>query len=217
MVPRSYKQPNATSPMPSRMRARQSFAAVWRFCVPDDGELLSFNSRSEWRSWLASNHDQASEARIVIYKNGPRKACLSLNEAQEEALCFGWVDVKNKRIDSARYSLLFAPRRTGSAWSISNIRRVEQLSEAGLMTEAGLARVTEAHENGQWEAAIRFEQTDLIPPELEKALRRRKGALTGYRSLTHSRKRQILRWLMNAKGEATRQRRIEAIVQEVAA
>jgi uncharacterized protein YdeI (YjbR/CyaY-like superfamily) len=173
-----------------------------------------YNGRSEWRSWLASNHDRAGAARVVIYKTGPRQAWLSLHEAQEEALCFGWVDVKNKRLDSARYSLLFAPRRAGSAWSISNIRRVERLIEAGLMTDAGLDKVTEAHENGQWAVAIRIEQTDLIPPELEKALRRRKGALAGYRSLTHSRKRQILRWLLTAKSKGTKQRRIEAVVQE---
>lgn len=184
--------------------------------MPDESELLFFNSRAEWRAWLEANHDQALEARIMIYKQGPRQAWLSLNEAQEEALCFGWVDVKNKRIDNSRYSLLFNPRRPGSAWSISNIRRVERLIQAGLMMEAGLAKVAEAHENGQWDIALRIEQTDLIPPELEKALRKRKGGLRGYRRLKHSRKRQILRWLLTAKGPATRQRRIEAVVQEIA-
>jgi uncharacterized protein YdeI (YjbR/CyaY-like superfamily) len=53
-------------------------------------------SRTEWRAWLESNHEQSSEAQVVIYKNGPRKAYLSLHEAQEEALCFGWVDVKEQ-------------------------------------------------------------------------------------------------------------------------
>ncbi len=183
--------------------------------MPVDGKLLSFTSRTEWRAWLESHHDHASEAQVVIYKTGPRKAHLSLNEAQEEALCFGWVDVKNKRIDSSRYSLLFKPRKAGSAWSISNIRRVERLIEAGLMTEAGLAKVAAAHGDGQWDAALRIEKTDLIPPDLEKALRKRKGALIGYRSLTHSRRRQILRRLLTAKRQATRQRIIEAIVQEV--
>jgi uncharacterized protein YdeI (YjbR/CyaY-like superfamily) len=183
--------------------------------VPEDDELLSFNSRSEWRAWLAAHHQQATEARVVIYKRGPRKACLSLNDAQEEALCFGWVDVKNKRLDEDRYSLLFSPRRAGSSWSISNIQRVEQLIKAGQMTDAGLAKVTEAQANGQWAIALRIEQTDLIPPELDHALRKRRGALLGYRSLTHSRKRQILRWLLTAKSQVTRQRRIDAIVQEV--
>ncbi|MGH9839726.1 MAG: YdeI/OmpD-associated family protein [Blastocatellia bacterium] len=84
------------------------------------------------------------------------------------------------------------------------------------MTEAGLKKVAEAHQNGQWDAAIRIEQTDVIPTDLEKVLRRRKGALAGYRRLTHSRKRQILRWPLASKSQVTRQRRVEAVVQEVA-
>jgi uncharacterized protein YdeI (YjbR/CyaY-like superfamily) len=183
----------------------------------DEVELLSFDSRLEWRAWLISNHALAAKARVVIYKSGPRKALLSLHDAQEEALCFGWVDVRNKRIDAARYSLLLAPRKAGSAWSISNIRRVERLIQAGLMTETGLAVVAEAHVNGHWALALRIEQTDLIPEDLEKALTGMAAALEGYRALTHSRKRQILRWLLSAKTLATRQQRVAAIVDEAAA
>ncbi len=184
--------------------------------VADDRRLLSVTSRAEWRSWLASHHDQASEAWLLLNKAGGREPPLSLHAVQEEALCFGWVDVMNKRIDDSHYALRFTPRRAGSAWSISNIRRVETLITAGLMTAAGLKAVAEAHQNGQWEAALQIERTDLIPTDVEKALRRRKGALAGYRSLSHSRKRQILRWLATAKSQGTRQRRIEAIIQEVA-
>jgi uncharacterized protein YdeI (YjbR/CyaY-like superfamily) len=168
--------------------------------MPEEGELLSFKSRTEWRAWLASHHDQASDAQVVLYKPGPRTASLSLHAAQEEALCFGWVDVKNTRLDSARYALLFKPRRAGSAWALSNIRRVERLSQAGLMTAAGLAKVAAAHAEGQWAAALRLEPTEVIPPELEHALRKRQGALMGYKHLTPARRRQILRWLLTAKG-----------------
>jgi uncharacterized protein YdeI (YjbR/CyaY-like superfamily) len=184
--------------------------------VTDDRELLSFDSRDGWRAWLQSHHDQATEAWLVLYKKGARESALSFEEAQDEALCFGWTDVKSKGIDGARYSLRFTPRRAGSQWSMSNIRRVEQLIQEGRMTETGLEKIVEAQHNGQWEVAIRSEQTDMIPADLEEALQRRKGALAGYRSLTHSRKRQLLRGLYTAKSQATRQRRIQAIVQEVA-
>lgn len=151
----------------------------------------------------------------MLYKKGARAASLSFNEAQEEALCVGWTDVKSKRINSSRYILRFTPRRAGSDWSISNIRRAERMINAGRMTEAGLKKVAEAHQNGQWEAAIKSAQTDLIPTDLHKALRRRKGALAGYQSLKDARKRQILHSLLTAKSQATRQRRIGAIVSEV--
>jgi uncharacterized protein YdeI (YjbR/CyaY-like superfamily) len=186
--------------------------------MPTNHELWSFPTRSELRAWLQAHHDQADEVWVVILKGKSKNpASLTLEEAQEEALCFGWVDVMNKRIDEARYALRFTPRRAGSAWSISNVRRVEQLTAAGRMTEAGLQTVAEAQANGQWETALRIEQTEVIPEDLEKALRREKGALAAYKGLSHSRKRQLLRLLLTAKSEATRQRRIAAILTEVRA
>ena len=181
----------------------------------DNHELLTFINRDEWRAWLKSHHDRATEAWLVLHKKGEQATLLSFEEAQAEALCFGWTDVKSKSIDDSRYALRFTPRRAGSVWSLSNIRRVETLIADGRMTEAGLTRVAEAQQNGQWEAGIRSEQTELIPSDLEKALRRRKGALAGYRSLPHSRKKQLLHSLFTSKSEATRQRRIDAIVQEI--
>ena len=184
--------------------------------MTDDRELLFFTSRDEWRSWLQSHHNQATEAWLVLYKKSAHEATLTLDEAQEEALCFGWTDVKSKSIDSSRYSLRFTPRKAGSRWSLSNIRRVERLIATGLMTEAGLEKVAEAHQNGQWDAAIMSERTDRVPTDLAKALRRRKGALAAYKGLSDSRKKQLLHWLSAAKSQATRRRRLEAIIREVA-
>jgi uncharacterized protein YdeI (YjbR/CyaY-like superfamily) len=188
---------------------------IARLSVTDDLELLTFTSRDEWRSWLESHHSQAGEAWLVIYRKGTREGVLSLDEAVEGALCFGWIDGKLKSLDSLSYSLRFTPRRKDSIWSINNIRRVERLIKEGLMTEAGLEKVAEARRSGQWDLAIRRERTDLIPIDLDKALRRRKGALAGYRNLTNSRKKQLLHWLLTAKRQETRQGRIEAIVREV--
>lgn len=184
--------------------------------MAEDRELLTFTNRNEWRAWLESHHAGTAEAWLVLHKKGAGEASLTLDEAVEEALRFGWIDGLLKSLDSSRYSLRFSPRRAGSVWSISNIRRAEKLIDEGLMTEAGLAKITEAQQNGQWEAAIQRERTDVIPADLEKALRRRKGALAGYRSLADSRKKQLLHWLLTARSQTTRQRRIEAIVREVA-
>jgi uncharacterized protein YdeI (YjbR/CyaY-like superfamily) len=98
---------------------------------------------------------------------------------------------------------------------VSNIQRVERLIREGRMTEAGLIKIAEAKENGQWDAAIRREQVDLIPPDLEKALRQRRGALAAYRALPASRKKRYIYWLQTAKRPATQRKRIEKIVEEV--
>ena len=184
--------------------------------MPASPELLTFTHRGEWRQWLAGNHHRAGEAWLAFYKKGVREVTLSLDEAVEEALCFGWIDGKLRSLDEERYALRFTPRKPGSIWSLSNIRRVEKLIAAGLMTEAGLGKVAAARASGQWEAAIRREQVDLIPPELEKALRQRKGAVAAYRSLPPSRRKQLLYWLLSAKRPETVKKRIEAILDEVA-
>lgn len=184
--------------------------------MTDEPELLSFTGRSEWRAWLSANHDQATEAWLILNKKSAGVISLTFEEAQAEALCFGWTDVKSKNIDASRYRLRFTPRRANSVWSLTNIRRVEELIAAGQMTDAGLAKITEAQHNGQWEAGIKCEQTDHIPIDLEQALRQNRGALERYRNLPHSRKKQVLRGLFTTKSEAARQRRIAAILQEVA-
>ena len=177
--------------------------------------LLTFEHRAAWRKWLEEHHRSADEAWLVLYKKGVREAALSLDEAVKEALCFGWIDGKLVSLDEERYSLRFTPRKPNSVWSMSNIRRVEELIGEGLMTEAGLQKVAEARQSGQWEAAIRREEVDVIPPDLEKALRRRKGAIATYRSLPASRKKQLLHWILTAKRSGTRQRRINAILEEL--
>ena len=181
----------------------------------DDRKLMAFRDRDEWRAWLAAHHRDASEAWLVIRRKGVRDGALSLDEAVEEALCFGWIDGTLRSMDGQTYALRFSPRRATSIWSVRNLRRVERLIEEGRMTEAGLASVADARRSGQWDIAIARERTEEIPPDLARALRRRKGATAAYRALADSRKKQLLHWLFTAKRAETRQKRIAAIVSEV--
>lgn len=176
---------------------------------------LEFEMRDQWRAWLAENHASATEAWLALYKKRYADQGLTLDEATEEALCFGWIDGQLKSLDERRYTLRYTPRTANSIWSVSNIRRVEQLIAAGRMTAAGQQKIDEAKANGQWDAAIRREQVDVIPEELERALRQRPGAVEAYRALPVTRKKQIIYWLESAKTERTRQTRIHSILEEI--
>ena len=81
--------------------------------------------------------------------------------------------------------------------------------------ESRMKKVAEAKENGQWEAAARREQVEVIPLELEQALKQRKGGIAAYRALTASRKKQFIYWLQSAKRPETKRKRIQAIVDKV--
>jgi uncharacterized protein YdeI (YjbR/CyaY-like superfamily) len=176
---------------------------------------LDFKDRSAWRSWLKDHHTAASCAWLVIQKKSSKLDGLRLEEAVQEALCYGWIDGKLKRLDDQRFLLRFSPRKPLSVWSITNIQRVEELIRVGAMTEAGLAAVEAAKESGQWQNALDREQPDKIPPELEAALRQKRGALAAYRDLTDTKKKQYLYWLQSARREGTKRKRIEEIVKQV--
>lgn len=103
------------------------------------GERLEVRSRDEWRVWLADHHQDKQEIWLVLYKSGSRQRGLTMGEAQEEALAFGWVDSYLKPIDAASYALRFSRRRPGSRWSASNRARARKLLGEGRMAPAGMS------------------------------------------------------------------------------
>jgi len=176
---------------------------------------LRFANRAEWRAWLKRHHRQDKEAWLIHYKKGAHPSTLTYEEAVEEALCFGWIDGLLRSLDAETFALRYSPRRRNSIWSASNIRRVEELIHEGRMTGAGLELVRAAKDSGEWAAALQREDVEDIPPELERALRQHTGALKQFKKLTSSQKKQYFWWIGSAKREATRAKRIQAIVDRV--
>jgi len=174
-----------------------------------------FDHRAQWRRWLEEFHSAETEAWLIVYKKKYANQGLALDEAVEEALCYGWIDGLLQTMDEKRYMLRFSPRTENSIWAISNIHRVENLISQGKMTEAGYQKIAEAKANGEWDAAIRREQVDIIPKDLESALRKEDGAISAYRALPDSQKKRYIYWLQTAKREDTKQRRIQKIVNQV--
>lgn len=91
---------------------------------------------------------------------------MSLEDAVEEALCYGWIDGKLRSLDKERFALRLTPRRRDSVWSARNIERVMKLEKAGLMTEAGRQKASLGRQSGQWAAALARERPGDIPDDL---------------------------------------------------
>jgi len=182
--------------------------------VPKPSTTHIFPTRAEWRSWLEAHHAGQSELWLAIYKKGSGKTAVTYDEAVEEALCYGWIDGLVQAINEEKYAVRFSPRKPGSVWAESNKRRVEKLIQEGRMAEPGLQKVAAAKASGEWEAATRREDVDTLPPELEQALRAHQGALAGFQALPASRRKGLIWWLSDAKRDATRQKRLQAIVDE---
>lgn len=173
---------------------------------------LYVTNRDEWRSWLKANHATEKEVWLIHYKKHTGKPTVPYEDAVEEALCFGWIDGLMRSIDGDKYALRYSPRKSNSIWSESNKRRVQKMIDQGRMTEAGLAKIRAALDNGQWDAATLREDVTQVPPELEEALAGDRIAKENFDRLAPSHKRQYIYWINSAKRNETKQKRIEETV-----
>jgi len=177
-------------------------------------KILVFSSQEMWRAWLEEHHATEQEAWLLHYKKKASQHGLTYEEAVEEALCFGWIDGLLRSIDNEKFALRYSPRKSRSVWSIANQERVERLTREGKMTEAGLTKVNQAKQNGEWQAAIDREAVDDLPIELVEKLRKNQ-AWEAFMKMPPSHRKQYLYWLNSAKRPETRQKRLQAIVEMV--
>lgn len=176
--------------------------------------------RRKWRDWLIENHESRDEAWLVRYKVHTGRPGISYEDAVEEALCFGWIDGRVRRIDDERYMIRFTPRRSGSRWSALNIGRAEKMIEEGLMTDAGLAEIKSARKDGRWERAFKDDKNRKkeidMPEDLAGAMKKNREALENFEQMAPSYRRNYIRWVEAARKSDTRQRRIDEVVQRAA-
>ena len=184
--------------------------------MSDDYEHVTVQSRAELRAWLAANHSTSPGIWLVTYKMTAGARYLPYDEVVEEALCFGWVDSRPRKVDESRSALLLTPRKPASRWSRPNKERVARLQAAGLMAPAGLAVVDAAMASGSWSALDEVEALR-EPRDLAAALDATPAARESWDGFPRSAKRGILEWIISARKPDTRRRRIAETVTEAAA
>jgi uncharacterized protein YdeI (YjbR/CyaY-like superfamily) len=164
-------------------------------------------SRAEWRAWLEANHAQSESIWLVLPKKGSGIAGVSLSDAVDEALCFGWIDSLPRALDDQRSMLLISPRKAKSNWSAVNKAKIERLAVAGLIAPPGQKTIDLARANGTWDALNTVEAL-ATPDDLASALAGFENAATNWEAFPRSAKRGILEWILNAKAPETRAKRI---------
>ncbi len=165
------------------------------------------HTKTQWREWLAQNHITKEAVWLITYRKNAGKPTLTWSDAVDEALCFGWIDSVRKKLDAERSIQYFSKRKPRSTWSRVNKLKVTQLTAGGLMTEAGLACIAVAKQNGSWELLDPVEALQ-IPDDLKAALDAQAGALAVFGSLSKSTKKAMLHRLIFAKRPETRAKRI---------
>jgi uncharacterized protein YdeI (YjbR/CyaY-like superfamily) len=181
----------------------------------DDREQLHVESTADWRAWLAAHHASGGGVWLVTWKASTGRPRPSYEEIVEEALCFGWIDAKARSLDDERSAIWMAPRRRGSGWARSNKERILRLEADGRMTAAGRALIESANADGSWTLLDDVEDL-IVPADLGAAFAARPGSRDRWEALPRSVKRASLLWLVDAKSEATRAKRIAEIADKTA-
>jgi uncharacterized protein YdeI (YjbR/CyaY-like superfamily) len=177
-----------------------------------DTEDYCPKNKNEWRKWLKINNAKKEAVWLILYKKKSPNHNLSWSEAVDEALCFGWIDSLKKSIDDEKYKQYFTKRKAKSNWSKINKDKVKTLIDEGLMEEAGYKSIEVAKENGSWTLLDEVEAL-VVPDDLKEALATHKDPMEFFDGLSNSEKKGILYWVVSAKREETRRKRIVEIVE----
>jgi uncharacterized protein YdeI (YjbR/CyaY-like superfamily) len=175
-------------------------------------ESICPNSRQAWREWLEANHESKQAVWLIYYKKKSNLPTVLYSDAVDEALCFGWIDSKAKPIDEEKYMQFFTKRKPKSIWSKINKEKIERLTKEGLMTQAGFEIIEIAKQNGSWNILDESEAL-IVPEDLDNAFQKSPNAKDYFSSLSRSDKRNILQWLVLAKRQETREKRITEIIE----
>ena len=175
-----------------------------------------FADAAEFGAWLALHHDTETELWMGLYKKHVPERGLTWAEAVPEALCWGWIDSVAQRIDEDATRQRWTPRKRTSNWSKVNADLVAKLTAEGRMQPSGLA-IWEARRREA--APYSFEMGhDLELPAPYVALLAASPAATAFWEVaTASYRRTCVTWVLTAKQQTTRDRRMQQLVDDCAA
>lgn len=174
-----------------------------------------FADVGELRDWFSSHHDRLEEQWIGYFKKASGIPSIDWPGSVDVALCFGWIDGLRRRIDDRRYMIRFTPRRPRSSWSERNVQRMRALLRDGLVAEAGRAAFR-ARTTAGTDGPSGLPQPTALPQAMEAELRADPAAWQHFRDSRPSYRHQVVRWILAAKREATRQRRLRQLIQAAA-
>ena len=175
-----------------------------------------FATPDELRAWLEENHESATELLVGFYKKGSGKPSITWPESVEQALCFGWIDGVRRGLDDESYTIRFTPRKRSSTWSRVNLEKVEELKRRGLMRPAGLRAYEERREAKTGVYSYEQRETAELPAEYEERLRANAKAWEDWSARPPSYRKAAIWWVVSAKREETRERRLAQLIEHSA-
>ncbi|WP_236658784.1 YdeI/OmpD-associated family protein [Carnobacterium maltaromaticum] len=171
--------------------------------------VLFFSDQTEFIDWLDVHHQIASEIWVVFFKKKTNKGSLTWSESVDCALAFGWIDGIRKTVDEDSYKIRFTPRKPNSLWSKVNVQKVHKLIEFNQMRPEGMAVFNQRKDEIGYSSVHR---NVTLVKEYEDEIRKNSGSWEFFNQLSPSYKRDSIWWVMSAKKEETRLRRLNRLI-----
>jgi len=172
-----------------------------------------FKTPLDFRKWLEKNHLKEKELLVGFYKVGTGKKSINWSESVDQALCFGWIDSVRRSIDDESYSIRFTPRKPNSIWSNVNLKKMQELEKQKLIFPAGYEIFNKRKEEKT--GIYSFEKDEVkFSDEFEKLFKKNKRAWDWFQKQGKSYKKTVQHWVMVAKREETRLKRIEELIMD---
>jgi uncharacterized protein YdeI (YjbR/CyaY-like superfamily) len=200
---------------PAKRRNGKTHPHPGRPAVDADGTTY-FATPEDFGAWLTQHGAERDLLWVGFHRQETGVPSMTWHEAVDEALGHGWIDGVRQRVDEhGRYRQRFTPRRPGSNWSKRNVDRVEALTAEGRMTAAGRAAF-EARDGRVAPYSFERDQPAVLPPEYQRRLEANEDAWTFFQAQPPGYRNISQHWVMSAKREETRERRLQTLIDDAA-
>lgn len=179
--------------------------------------ILTFSTAKAWENWLAENHDKSEGIWIRFAKKASGIPSVTPVEALDAALCYGWIDGQRNKFDDRYYLNKYTRRSARSLWSKRNCDIALRLIEDKKMQPAGFREIEKAKADGRWEKAYDSPANMKVPEDFLNALKKDKKAYQFFKTLNKTNTYAIAWRLQTAKKPETRQRRMQKLLEMMAA
>ncbi|MBH1980533.1 YdeI/OmpD-associated family protein [Candidatus Saccharibacteria bacterium] len=175
--------------------------------------IMTCKDAATWETWVSQNYTDQKGVWLKVAKKNSGFESVSVLEALDVCLCYGWIDGQRRAYDSEYYLQKYTPRRKKSLWSQVNIGKIKRLTDAGRMKKPGIAAVEEAKADGRWAMAYASQREATEPEDLLLALEASTKANDFYATLTRAEKYSVLWKLMTAKTPQTRATQLQKMIE----
>ena len=179
--------------------------------------MAVFSTTTAFRAWLEANHGTADHVWVGYYRKGAARSGMTYPEAVEEALCFGWIDGIGYRIDDEIHANRFTSRRKGSSWSAPNIAKVAELTATGRMHPAGQRAFEERDRRKDMPYLRDHPLRQQLPADMEARIEADSAAWAYWQAQRSGYRKEAAFWILSAKQEVTRERRLASLITDSAA